>query len=98
MIEWLFHPFAMLLYGMVANMLGILEDASSQQKEPVHPVEFFRRRPYRFALGIIAGLAGYGALADTGQLTAIAAFGVGYMGVDALSKIANAASNRFKKV
>jgi hypothetical protein len=87
------HPLAMLLYGMAANLLAALAQASTKGK-PVNPIRFVAERPYRIALGVVAGLAGYGALDSTGQLTAVAAFGVGYMGTDVLQRIADAAGNR----
>jgi hypothetical protein len=97
MIEIIAHPFAMMMYGMLANFIGLLAEQSSQQDQPVNAVEYAKNRPYRLILGVIAGLAGYGALYSTEQLTAIAAFGVGYMGTDALSKISDAAKNKFSK-
>jgi len=91
------HPLAMLIYGMAAQLLAALAEASRPGK-PVHPITYVRERPYRIALGLVAGVAGYGALASTGQLTAVAAFGVGYMGSDALQKLASAAGNRFARL
>ncbi len=98
MVDVIAHPLAMLVYGMAANLVAALAEASAAAGKPVDPRAYVRGRPYRVALGAIAGLAGYGALADTGQLTGVAAFGVGYMGSDALAKIAAAASNRFQKL
>jgi hypothetical protein len=98
MIEIIAHPFAMMMYGMLANIIGQLANQSAENGGPIHPIKFVKHRPYRLILGVIAGLAGYGALYSTDQLTAISAFGVGYMGTDALSRISDAAKHRFKKL
>lgn len=87
------HPFLMLCYGILANVLGGLMEVS-KPGAPAHPSVYIRERPYRVALGVIAAFAGYGVLASTGQLTGISAFGVAYLGVDALDKLSNAAGNR----
>ena len=85
------HPLAMLAYGMAANLLAALGEASRQQGRPINPWAFISARPYRVVLGIVAGLAGYGALISTGQLSGVAAFGVGYMGTDVLQRLADSA-------
>lgn len=95
MTHALAQPLAMLFYGGAAHLLSCLAEASAKQGSRVTPLAYIRNRPYRVALGLIGSLAGYGALSSTGQLTAVAAFGVGYMADNALSKIADAASNRF---
>lgn len=97
MIDLIAHPFAALLYGMAAQIIAGMAEAS-KPGEPVAPLSYLRERPYRHALGVIAAVAGFAALADTGQLSAVSAFGVGYMGSDALAKLANAAGNRFRKL
>lgn len=93
MVDLIAHPFAMLAYGLAANLIGGCMEASSPGK-PVNPVAYVADRPYRTALGVIAALAGYGALASTDQLTAISAFAVSYAGIDVLDKIGQAAANR----
>lgn len=40
---------------------------------------YIRQRPYKTAFAICGSLVGYIMLADTGQLTLVAAMGVGYM-------------------
>ncbi len=42
-------------------------------------VTYIRQRPYKTAFALCGSLVGYIMLADTGQLTLVAAMGVGYM-------------------
>lgn len=93
-MEILIEPAALLL-GWLANMLRQLSSASSSAGGPVNPLRWARKRPYKVALGVVGALAGYIALASTGQLNAVAAFAAGYLGQDAIDAITSAARNRF---
>lgn len=96
-LELLSHPLPMLVYGMACNLLFMLAEESKQNGEPVDWREVLGRRRYRTPLGIIASLAGALILYKTGQLSALSAFGVGYMGTDVLDRLGQAAGNRFTR-
>lgn len=90
------HPLPMLVYGIACNLLAALIE-ESPKGEPVPFREFAKSRRYRLPLGIIASIAGVLILYKTGQLTALSAFGIGYMGADVLDRIGSAAGNRFSR-
>jgi len=50
---------------------------------------YIRQRPYKTALALCGSLIGYVMLADTGQLTMVAALGVGYMADSVFEVTAN---------
>lgn len=52
-------------------------------------------RPYRTALGVLASAAAMGWLVESGQVTAMTAFGIGYMSDSALALIRSGTEKRF---
>ncbi len=82
----LFHPLAMLAYGLAAHGATIMAEYRSAG-EALHPCQAIRRHPWRTSLSVIGALTGYGALSTAGQITAVSAFAVGYMGSDVLKRI-----------
>ncbi|MCZ0926447.1 hypothetical protein L0636_00910 [Halomonas janggokensis] len=57
--------------------------------ERVGVVSFIRSRPYRTALGVAGSAAAMGYLFDSGDVTAMTAFGFGYMADSGLGMLDN---------
>lgn len=82
---------AMLVYGILTHFLVELVRLTAD-KEPRSLVSYLlgtTRRTAQTAISVIGALVGYAALAQTGDLSPITAFGVGYMAntvPDALGK------------
>lgn len=81
------HPIAMATYGLAAHFLFSLKEASKAQETAVTPTAYLGRHPYRSGLAVFGAVAGVGALADAGQLTAIAGFSAGWLADSVPEKI-----------
>jgi len=83
------HPLTMLVLGVVANQLNALSAASKEAGEPISPVQYVKDKPYRCVLSLVGAVIGYGVLIDTGQLTAVAAVGVGFAGAEVINWVSD---------
>jgi hypothetical protein len=87
-MEWL-----ALMLGIAANLMTKLAERNDNGK-PVTPWAHVRTHPYSAALGVIGPLLGGIILQDSGQLTVLAAAGLGYAGSSVMDSIAKAGKNR----
>ena len=78
MTDLLIHPLAMLLYGLATHFLKDMARLA-QEGTRLTLSAYWMRHPYQSGICLIGALAGYAALAEAGHLTAITAFGAGYM-------------------
>lgn len=62
--------------------------------EQIGLIGFVRSRPYRTALGVAGSAAAMGYLFDSGDVTAMAAFGFGYMADSGLAMLDNRGGKR----
>ena len=68
----------MMLLGLAVHfikvMMTIMKDG-----QPITPIAYWKDYPYQSALSLIGAVVGFVALKETGNLSLITAFGVGYM-------------------
>ena len=69
----------MMLYGLATHFLKDLARIKAEEGRLMSPCGYFADYPYQTLLATVGALAGLGALHTTGELTAITAFGSGYM-------------------
>lgn len=74
-----FIPAIMLLLGLSTHLLKDLARIQIETGTPPHPIRYWSRNPYQTLICVIGAAAGYFALQETGQLTGLTAFGMGYM-------------------
>lgn len=93
MFSALFHPFAMLAYGMLLHVLKNLRDLE-RAGTPQTFRQYTSRFPYSTGFSVLAGVVAYGFLYSSGQLNVASAFTAGYMA----DSIVNAFTNRTLRV
>lgn len=93
----LFHPLAMLGYGLAAHGATVMGELWAAG-ERIHPCRAVREHPWRTALTILGALAGYGALHATGQINPVLALTLGYMGSDVFKRLSAGAGRRLENV
>lgn len=77
-----------MLLGHLAHILKtVVQLRETDKKETIQ--SYIGDHPYKTALAICGSLVGYIMLADTGQLTLVAAMGVGYMADSVFEATAN---------
>lgn len=79
--------------GHLVHLLKKVVELRASGK-PIGLVGFVRSRPYRTALGIAGSAAAMGYLFDSGDVTAMAAFGFGYMADSGLAMLDNRGGRR----
>lgn len=72
-------PVVMVVLGLATHQLKELARISVEERGNVHPVRYWTKFPYQTALCVVGAATGYFALLETGQLSGLTAFGVGYM-------------------
>lgn len=69
----------MIVLGLMTHFLKDLIRIKNETGSPPNLIKYWKDNPYQTLLSIVSGAAGYFALMETGQLTALTAFGIGYM-------------------
>lgn len=87
MIEHLLF-LAVMLLGHTAHILKSVIQLRETEGAMTLRV-YIKQRPYKTAFALCGSLVGYIMLADTGQLTLVAAMGVGYMADSVFEVTAN---------
>lgn len=77
---------AMAVLGHLVHLLKKVVELRASGEE-VGLIGFVRSRPYRTALGVAGSAAAMGYLFDSGNVTAMTAFGFGYMADSGLSML-----------
>lgn len=96
MLEMLFHPFTMMVLGLLTHFSVELTELSTQQNTVVHPFTYIKTRPYRVFTSAVGALLGYAMLIDTLPPDAIhsyMAFGAGYLADSGAKSAANITRN-----
>ena len=83
----------MLILGVLAHFFKALAQIRVNG-HPINPIKYWLDHPYHSALTVIGAIVGYVALMETGQLTAINAFGIGFMA----NSVADVIGSRSTKV
>lgn len=78
-LDLIAFPPAMLLYGLLTHFLKDMARIKAETGALMHPGDYVAEFPVQTALALVGALAGLGALHTTGELTAVTAYGVGYM-------------------
>lgn len=86
-------PLLALVLGHLCHILALVVEARSGG-DKLTILGHIGNRPYQTALAVCGSLAGYLLLLDTGQLTIVAAFGVGYLANDSLEAIGTATKRK----
>lgn len=89
-------PMSMMWLGQACHILKTVVELRDRG-EQIGLGGFVRSRPYKTALGLLGGLAGYLLLYDTNQLTLVAAFGVGYMADSVLDAVGRTTQRRLEQ-
>lgn len=69
---------SMLLLGLATHFIKAMMQIMKDGK-PITPICYWRDYPYQSSLSLIGAVVGFVALRETGNLSLITAFGVGYM-------------------
>jgi len=96
MLEYLFHPFTMMVLGLLTHFAVELAELTSKEGRVIHPLTYIKSRPYRAFVSGVGALLGYGMLIDTLPADAIhsyMAFGAGYLADSGAKSAANIARN-----
>lgn len=78
MIDLAIH-FAMLTLGLASHYLKELARITKEDGKPPHPSHYWINYPYQSILSVTGSLAGFIMLYESGQISALTAFGIGYM-------------------
>src|SRR3990167_2838866 len=79
-IEVMFHPFFMLIYGMLAHFARKVIAAQAHQSDRRPCItDYWKHNPMQTIVSLTGALAGFGALYGSPELTKLTAFGIGYM-------------------
>lgn len=87
MTEHIIFLTVMLLGHMAHVLKSVVQKREADTS--VTLTSYLKARPYKTALALCGSLVGYIMLADTGQLTLVAAMGVGYMADSVFEVTAN---------
>ncbi len=68
----------MLLLGLATHFLKALLQMKLAGNH-LTPIEYWRGHPYQSGLAVVGAVVGFVALYESGNLTSINAFGIGYM-------------------
>ena len=78
--------------GLLTHQIGILAEMSQARGVRVSPFDYIRERPYKLSLSIIGAIIGYIVLQQSGELTLITAYGIGYMANDSIDRVGKMAT------
>lgn len=100
MIDLLFHPFTMMLLGLMSHFAVELAELTTKNGTVTNPITYIKSRPYRIFVSGVGALLGYGMLIDTLPADAIhsyMAFGAGYLADSGAKSAANIARNTMER-
>ena len=69
----------MLVLGLLSHFLKDLIRIKAETGQHISPIEYWTKYPYKTLFCIIGAIIGYVFLMESNQLTAFAAFGMGYI-------------------
>lgn len=84
----------MVVLGLLTHFLKDLIRIKQENGVPPNIIEYWKANPYQTLLCVVGACAGYFALLETGQLTALTAFGIGYMANSVADVIGKRALNK----
>lgn len=92
-MEFIVNPFIMMLLGALAHLMANVVRLRTEGQE-YGLVKYIRSRPYTVTLNVIGAVIATALLYDSGQLTPLAAVGVGYAGDSILKNMAGPAGDK----
>lgn len=82
--------------GLLTHQLTILAEMSQARGVRVSPFDYMRERPYKLSLSIIGAVIGYIVLQQSGELTLITSYGIGYMANDSIDRVGKMTSMKMQ--
>lgn len=86
----------MVILGLLTHFLKDLIRIKQEEGAPPNIIKYWKDNPYQTLLSIVGALSGYFALLETGQLTALTAFGIGYMANSVADVLGKRALNKIE--
>lgn len=87
---------SMLILGLLSHFLKDFIKIKKDTGKMVNPLTYWKENPYQTLLSTIGAVSGYFALMETAQLTALTAFGIGYMANSVADMLGQRSLNKIK--
>jgi len=78
-LDWISSPVCMALLGLLAHACKKMARVKRDGHKNMNPITYVRQYPYQTVTAFIGMIVGLVVLKDTGELTALNSFTLGYM-------------------